>query len=318
MADILFVKTSSLGDVVHHMPAVTEARRYRPDARLTWVVEEPFAPLVALHPAVGNVIPVASRRWRNALYRSATWKEMAQFYQTIRARSYDRIIDTQGLFRSALIAGIARGQRHGYDSSSVKERAACLFYDVRYGVDRGRHAIARNRELTGLALGYSPEGAADFGLDRASLAGSTHQQYAILLHATAQADKQWDEHGWSVLARALVARGLVPVLLWGTDIERERSHRIAMRVPQARVADRQPLNEVARLIAGASLVVGVDTGLLHLAAALSVPLVAIFRASEPGLTGPMGNGSITVIGRNGLSPDIDDVVAAAESALETT
>src|SRR3954447_11548128 len=97
MADFLFIKTSSLGDVIHHMPALTEARRHRPDARFSWVVEEQYAPLVRLHPAVAEVIPVASRRWRGALASPATWREIAAFSRVLRARRYDEVIDTQGL-----------------------------------------------------------------------------------------------------------------------------------------------------------------------------------------------------------------------------
>src|SRR5690349_1400873 len=170
MADILFIKTSSLGDVIHHMPALVEARRRLPDARLAWVVEEAFAPLVRLHPAVDEVIPVASRRWRHAVLSTATWREVRAFRRMVRSRAYDVVVDTQGLLRTAVIAQFARGRRHGYDSASIREPLAARFYDVRHRVSRDLHAIDRNRTLTGLALGYSPVGADAFGLDRAALA----------------------------------------------------------------------------------------------------------------------------------------------------
>ena len=115
MPDVLFIKTSSLGDVIHHMPALMEARRQRPAARFCWVVEEAFAPLVQIHPAVSQVIPVASRHWRGTPLAPATWREIAGFGRAVRARRYDDIIDTQGLVRSALIARLPRGRRHGYD-----------------------------------------------------------------------------------------------------------------------------------------------------------------------------------------------------------
>ena len=115
MPEVLFIKTSSLGDVIHHMPALTEARRQRPAARFCWVVEEAFAPLVQIHPAVSQVIPVASRRWRRAPLAPSTVREIASFGRAVRARCYDDIIDTQGLVRSALIARLPRGRRHGYD-----------------------------------------------------------------------------------------------------------------------------------------------------------------------------------------------------------
>jgi lipopolysaccharide heptosyltransferase I len=311
MPDVLFIKTSSLGDVIHHMPALTEAKRHRPEVRFAWVVEEQYAPLVALHPLVGDVIPVASRRWRRALYTSATSKDIADFIKRIRASRYDEIIDTQGLFRSALLARLARGRRHGYDAGSIREPAAAWFYDVRHGVDKQLHAIARNRALTALALGYRPQGAIDFGLDRASLTRAAAQPYALLLHATARPEKRWEEHSWIAVGRALAARGFDVLLSWGTEEERARGIRIAAEISQARVADRQSLDQTARLIAGASLVVGVDTGLLHLAAALAVPLVAIFTASEPGLTGPMGQGPIAIVGGYGAEPTDGEVIAAA-------
>ena len=311
MADILFIKTSSLGDVIHHMPAVTEARRARPDAPFGWMVEEAFAPLVALHPAVDEVIPVAWRRWRKSLYAPATLSEISAKLGSIRRRRYDEIIDNQGLLRTAAMARVAHGRRHGYDMASVREPLAAMFYDVRHSVSRDLHAVQRNRILTGDALGYRPEGAPDFGLDRANLA-TPGDRYAVLLHATAREEKQWPEGRWIALGNALGRDGLSFVLPWGNEAERERAERIAARIVGARVAARQPLDAVARLLAGASFVVGVDTGLLHLAAALGVPLVAIFTGSDPALTGPVGAGRIAVLGAKAAPPAPDDVARAVE------
>ena len=312
MADILFIKTSSLGDVIHHMPALVEARRRLADARFTWVVEEAFAPLVRLHPAVDAVVPVASRRWRHALLRAATWREVRAFGRLVRARAYDAVIDTQGLVRTAVIARLARGSRHGYDPASIREPLAARFYDVRHHVSRDLHAIDRNRILTGLALGYASEDAVDFGLDRAALAQAAGAPQAILLHATAQGIKQWPEERWIALGRALAARGFATQLPWGSEAERARSERIAAGVPGARVLDRRPLDELARRIAAAKVVIGVDTGLLHLAAALGVPLVGIFVGSEPGLTGPKGRGPIAIVGGKGALPEASEVLDALD------
>jgi heptosyltransferase-1 len=315
MPDVLFIKTSSLGDVIHHMPALTEARARRPDTRFAWAVEEAFAPLVRLHPAAERVIPVAARRWRGALTQSSTWQEIAAFRRAMRERRFDQVIDTQGLFKSALIGRAAKGRHHGYDPNSIKEPLACALYRVRHTVEWNQHAIARNRALTGLVLGYTPEGPPDFGLDRNSLAEPSGAPYGVLLHATARADKEWPEANWRMLAAAL-GTGVDLVVPFGTEAERERSTRIAAATPRARVPDRAPLDGVARLIAGASFVVGVDTGLLHLAAALGVPLVAIFSASEPGLTGPMGSGPIHVLGGKGAPPSVGEVAETAARLRE--
>lgn len=311
MADILFIKTSSLGDVIHHMPALTEARRHRPQDRFTWLVEEAFAPLVRLHPAVDAVIPVAWRRWRKSLYAPGTLSEIVSSLRDIRGHRYDEIVDSQGLLRSGIIARLARGRRHGYDRSSIRERMASPFYDVRYRVSRDLHAVDRNRALSGLALGYPPQGAPDFGLDRARFAAEG-PRYAVLLHATARPEKEWPEADWIALGHALSREGLELVLPWGTPNERVRSERVASALPRARVPDRAPLDAVARLIAGAELVIGVDTGLLHLAAALGVPLVAIFAGSKPVLTGPVGQGLIAILGADGAPPSVEEVKRAAE------
>ena len=309
MSDILFIKTSSLGDVIHQMPALTEARQRMPQARFSWVVEEAFAPLVRLHPAVFDVIPVATRRWRQALVSPVNWRDMARFTSVLRARRYDQIIDTQGLFRSAMLARVARGRRHGYDSGSVRERAAAALYDVGHRVPRDLHAIERNRLLTGLALGYQPEGGLDFGLSRERLAAPS-DGYGVLLHATARAEKEWPEGRWIALGQALGSHTSSLVLPWGSETERMRSVRIAAALGSARVPERQSLDRVATLIAGASFVLGVDTGLLHLAAALGVPAVGIFLGSEPGLTGPMGAGPIAVVGGKGQAPSVTEVLEA--------
>ncbi len=312
MASILFIKTSSLGDVIHHMPALTEARKQRPKARFAWLVEEAFAPLVRLHPAVDEVIPVAWRRWRGSLYAPATIAEIAGNLRAIASRRYDDIVDSQGLLRSAIIARFAHGRRHGYDFRSIREPLAAAFYDIRHRVSRERHAVERNRMLMGLALGYEPQGVPEFGLDRARLTNDG-PRYGVLLHATARPEKEWPEANWIALGNALGRNGIDLVLPWGTPAERARSERIASALPRTRVPERQPLDAVARLIAGAQFVVGVDTGLLHLAAALGVPLVAIFSGSVPTLTGPVGNGPIAMLGAQGAPPSVEVVKEAVEA-----
>ena len=312
MSDILFIKTSSLGDVIHHMPAVSDARRHRPDARIGWVVEEAFAPLVRLHRAVDDIIPVASRRWRRAAMRPATWGEIVSFLRAMRSQTHGTVIDAQGLVRSAIIARFARGRRHGYDRASVREWPARYFYDANYRVDRSLHAITRNRMLTAQSLGYAPDAPLDFGLDRAALMGGTRPREAILLHATARPEKEWPVARWIALAQALAARGTTVVLPWGTAAERQRSVEIAAAVPGASVPDLRPLDDVARMIARAAFVVGVDTGLLHLAAALGVPLVAIFLGTAPEQHGPLGAGRIEIVGGLGQVPSGDDVRAEIE------
>jgi heptosyltransferase I len=312
MDSILFIKTSSLGDVVHHMPAVTDARQRLPDAQIAWVVEEAFAPLVGLHPAVDTVIPVATRRWRRQFLKRETWKEIAAFRRLLRPSAYDKVIDVQGLVRSAIIARAARGERHGYDATSIKEAFASRFYDVKHKVSRAKHAVDRNRTLTGLSLDYTPGQTIDYGLIAPTSAAN---RYAVLLHGTSRVSKEWPEACWIALGRWLHGKSFECVLPWGDGVEKLRAERLAAAIPEGRVLDRQPLDATAKVIAGASLVVGVDTGLLHLAAAYQVPLAGIYVASDPGLTGPVGAGRIIVVAGVEKAPTAPEVISAVERLL---
>ncbi len=298
------------------MPTITDARRQLPAARFVWLVEEAFAPLAHLHPAVDEVIPIAARRWRNALFARSTWHEITELVRLLRARSFDVIIDTQGLVRTATIARLARGQRHGYDWHSVREPPAALAYDRRHSVARSLHAIERNRALGGLALGYQPSGPVDYGLALSEPVRPINRPaYAVFLHATARAEKQWSQAQWRDLGREIATRNYDIVVPWGTPAERERSEQIAAGLPNACVPDRRPPDEMARLIAGAAVVVGVDTGLVHLAAALERPLVAIFLTTTPELTGPQGRGPIAIVGGKDKQVETADVLRAIDEVI---
>lgn len=316
MTGILFIKTSSLGDVIHHMPAVTDARRHFPDAKISWMVEEAYVPLARLHPGVDEVIPVAVRRWRKEILKLATFSkargEIGALRAKLRQQGFDRIIDTQGLVKTVLLSTWARGERHGYDAKSIREPLASRFYHVKHTVSRELHAVDRNRALTAAALGYPVEGGPDYGIDRRRIAPVSDAPYALLFHATAQERKEWPEARWIEVGRALEAKGITPLLPWGNERERARSERIRSALSNARVPEKQPLGQVAGLIAGATLVAGVDTGLLHLAAALEVPLVAIFIATKPGLSGPVSSGPMITLGTAGEMPAAAEVIAAFE------
>jgi heptosyltransferase-1 len=310
MKTFVFVKTSSLGDVVHQMPAMTDARRHESDARIVWIVEEMFAPLARLHPAVDEVIPVATRRWRSQLLRPAIWRQISNFRAGLKKLAAEKVIDTQGLIRSALIARSVAGIHHGYDASSIREPIASVFYDVKHSVSRNQHAVTRNRALTAASLGYVPNLEISYGLVRPS--SDVAAPYAVLLHGTSKATKEWRESDWIGLGKWIRAQGLDVLLPWGNERERLRSQRLASGIPGAHILERQPLDVTAKVIANASFVVGVDTGLLHLAAAYSVPLIAIFLATDPGLTGPIGSGPIAVLGGKGAYPAFSEVIREAE------
>ncbi|WP_438278462.1 lipopolysaccharide heptosyltransferase I [Nitrobacter sp.] len=314
MTDILIIKTSSLGDVVHQMPAIVDASRACPELRITWLVEETFAPLVRLHPLVADVMTVATRRWRSQLATGATWREIGRFRTLLRGQAFDKVIDTQGLIRSAIMTRLARGQRHGYDGRSIREPFAARFYDVRHTVSRDLHAVTRNRMLTGLSLGYRPPDNIDYGLIRPSQ--TNDQRYAVLLHGTSRFAKEWRAEDWIETGRWLSAKGLQIVLPWGSEAERLLSERLSRDIAGSRVLPRQSLDLTAQVIGNAALVVGVDTGLMHLAAAYRVPLVGIYASTDPGLTGPVGSGRMAALGGRNGPPAARQVMEAAERLLD--
>ncbi|MCK2088257.1 lipopolysaccharide heptosyltransferase I [Thauera aromatica] len=298
---VLIVKTSSLGDVIHTLPALTDAARALPGIRFDWVVEEAFAEIPRWRPAVDRVIPVAVRRWRKHPLRAWRSGEWRAFTAAIGARRYDAVIDAQGLLKSAWLARHARGPVHGLDRHSAREPLASLFYRHRHAVAWGRHAVLRVRELLAAALGYAlpdgPGAAADpYGLDRARvLAGAAQAAdpgapYLVFLHGTTWATKHWPELYWRRLAERACAAGWQVRLPWGNDTERARAERLAEGLAGARVLPRLTLAGVAAELAGAHACIAVDTGLGHLAAALAVPTVSVYGPTNPGFTGAWGAG----------------------------
>jgi heptosyltransferase-1 len=313
MPSILFVKTSSLGDVIHHMPAIADVRRHIPAARISWMVEEAYVPLVGLHGGVDEIIPVATRRWRCHLAETRTWREIRGFCARMRGQRFDAIIDSQGLLRTALMARLASGPHHGFDRSSIREPLASRFYDVRHSIGRDVHVIERNRLLTARALGYVHAGEPEYGLQCSR--SVAQRPYAIFFHSTARLDKHWIVERWIALGQALTDRGLDIVLPWGTEEERGRSEAIARDIPSAQIPERLPVVDLCPMIANAALVVGVDTGLMHLAAALQTPLIGIFTGTSAVQARPRGAGPIRVFGGRGEQPEAEEVIDAARQLL---
>lgn len=289
---ILVIKTSSLGDVIHTLPALTDAARALPGVRFDWVVEENFAEIPAWHPAVQRVIPVALRRWRRSLlqtWRSGEWRSMKR---SLRSARYDLAIDAQGLLKSAVLTRYTAAPVHGLDRSSIREPLASRFYDKTHAVAKGQHAVERVRALFAQALGYAlPDTPCDYGLDHACVLGTqppAAAPYLVFLHGTTWATKHWPELYWRQLAERASAAGWQVRLPWGSESEHLRAQRIADGLPQVSVLPRLKLAEVAGQLAGASACVAVDTGLGHLAAAFDVPTVSVFGPTSPSLTGAWG------------------------------
>jgi heptosyltransferase-1 len=288
---VLVVKTSSLGDVVHALPAVTDAAAaLGPDVVFDWVVEEAFAPIPARHPAVTEVVPLAWRRWRRNLPGSR--RALAEFRRRLRSQRYDVVLDAQGLIKSAVVTALARGHRKaGFSRRSAREGVAALAYHQGIDVPRDRHAVDRLRALFAAALGYRlPDGPPRFGI-ASPVAGEPAEapprRRCLLLHGTTWQSKLWPLAFWQETARRAAAAGFAVELPWGNDAERARAEAIAARAP-ARLLERGSLEALVARLAGADLVVGVDSGLAHLAGALEVPAVVLYGSTSSSLTGCRG------------------------------
>lgn len=286
---VLIIKTSSLGDVIHTLPAVTDAAHALPGIRFDWVVEEGFAEIPSWHPAVDQVIPVAIRRWRKNLWQTIKSGEWKAFKQRLRAQKYDLVIDAQGLVKSAWLTRYVKAPVAGLDRYSAREGWASRFYDRRLSVAVGQHAVERVRQLFALALAYDlPEGIGRYGLDLDRLQLPPAAPYVVFLHGTTWATKHWPEAYWRELAERLGRRNLQVRLPWGNPAEKARAERIAQGLKNCEVLPKLKLAGVARVLAAAKACVAVDTGLGHLAAALDVPTISLFGPTNPGLTGAYG------------------------------
>ena len=317
MTRVLLIKTSSLGDVIHCLPAVTDMVRNVPGLWLDWMIEEQWAEVVRMHPGVHRELPVQLRSWRRHPLRPGTWSEFGAFRRQLGYGRYDHIIDAQGLIRSALLARLAPGVHSGYDRESVREPPASYFYDRKYPVSVTLHAAERIRRLAAQALDYPLPPELDYGLqvqvDRPGW--PTANRYLVFLHATARRDKSWGMVRWKALALKAAKAGFVVVAPWGTDKERQRSKELVEAAPGGITPPRLGYRELASLLAGAAAVVGVDTGLTHLASAVGAPTVALYTASWSELNGVIGPAFISNLGGPGTPPSIDDVWAQTQRAI---
>lgn len=284
---ILIVKTSSLGDVIHTLPAVSDAVSAIPEIEFDWVVEEDFAEIPVWHKAVKQVVPVVLRRWRKEKSWAAI-KEIAAFLKQLRAQKYDYVIDAQGLIKSALITVLAHGNKCGLDFNSAREVAASFFYGKKIAVAKGQHAINRVRELFANVLGYEAKGLVNYGIKSFFTLPATHEKYLVFVHGSSHPDKCWVDYKWIELAQLVGAKGFAVKLPWGNEAELKRAQAIAAVCNNAQVLPKSSLYDLALIFLGSSGVVAVDTGLGHLAVALEIPTVSLYQTTNPALIGTVG------------------------------
>lgn len=324
--NILLVRVSSLGDVVHNMPMVADILRHCPHATIDWVVEEAYTSLVRLNAGVRHVIPFALRRWRKSVGSKETRAEMRDFYRTLRGDAYDVVFDTQGLFKSGLIMQMARlkpgGKRVGLANAtegSGYEAISRIFHTMSVPVGARTHAVARGRQVAAAALGYSLDHAPDFGMSAADVSSAAawlpDRPYAAFFHGTAGASKRWKDEHWIALGQRLAERGLPVLLAWGNEHEQQTARKLAAQIPGATVLPKLPMMEAVVFAQQAALAVGVDTGLTHIAAACNRPTIELYCDSPRWKTEGNWSHNIINLGDRGMPPTVAEVEQAVDTLL---
>jgi len=312
---VLIVRTSSLGDLIHMLPAITDIARNVPGVTIDWVVEQAFAEIPAWHPAVNDVIEVAHRRWRRAWWTQEVRAQRKAVLERISQVPYDLVLDMQALLKSVSLVRAASGVHHGLDWKSAREPLCSLFYDVRHRVPFWQPAVKRQRDLAAAVFGYAIEGAPDFGLAQRFVRQVSGPDYAVIMPSASRDDKLWPVANWLGVFDALRARGQKLVLLAGSDREAIRARELIEGRCDAMVQPRSSLTELAQLLAGSRVMVGLDSGLTHLAAAVGTDTIGLYKASTPVRTPVTGSGKTFSLGDRDREPGLDMVLDAVEQVF---
>ena len=289
---VLFIKLTSMGDLMHALPALTDASQAIPGIEFDWVVDEAFAEVPSWHPAVKNVIPSAHRRWKKNLQQSLFGGQLSDFYRQLNACDYDVVLDAQNNLKSAVITWLRRGDSHGLDKNSVRERPAHWAYKHHHGTDKSQHAIARQRHLMAQALGYTvPDTAPDYGIDPSRLclpAMELPEKFLVFVHNASWTTKLWPETHWHQLIQLAQQQGYQVLLPCGNDEELQRAQRLATGHDNAIALPKLSLSEIGALLNRATGAVCCDTGLCHLAGIVGVPSISFYGPTSQHLIGATG------------------------------
>lgn len=291
---VLLIKTSSMGDLIHTLPALTDAGNAIPGIQFDWVVEDSFAEIPEWHPLVKRVIPVSLRRWRKRWLSAETYQALRALRTTFQEEKYDLVLDAQGLIKSGLLALLAKGPRAGLDFHSARESFSSFAYQQKHTVNFKQHAVVRMRSLFSQALHYPlPNTPPAFGVDRKRFTPAAETNpYLVFLHGTTWASKQYPESYWQALARMAAEQGYRVKISGGNDDELARAARIGANNAAVDLLPRLTIRQMADLLAGARAAVAVDTGFGHLSAAMDVPTVSIYGSTNADYTGALGPSSV--------------------------
>lgn len=296
------------------LPAITDIHAAYPDAQIDWVAEESFAQIPTWHPAVNAVIPVAHRRWRKQWWSAQSKKERAAFKERLTQTHYDIVLDMQALLKTVWITRLARGVKHGLDWKSAREPLCSMFYDVKHRVEFWQPAITRQRLLAALTFHYDITEAPNYGLQGITDA-VVQEPIAMIMPSASRDDKLWPESSWHQVFDFLQEKNLGLRLLAGNENEAQRAQALIAGRENAVVLPRMGLTEVAHELAKAQIMIGLDSGLTHLSAALERPTIGIYKASTPVRTPLVSTAYTASLGDRGQEPSAEVVLSAIQQAF---
>lgn len=284
---IVLIKLSSMGDIIHALPVVADIKRAEPKAHITWIVDAAFAELLSWHPDIDTVIALPLRALIKQKTQIIAWRRLWVAMQKIRKLKATISVDLQGLVKSAVVTWLAGGMRHGQDRASARESLAALAYHQAHAIPKQQHAVVRNRQLAKQALGLPTDLSLDYGLQKKH--SPSTPPFVLFFHGTTWPNKHWPLSHWQRLAKEAIRSGYTVVMPWSNDEEKKRAEAIVSVDPKAITClPKGSLTDLKNTLAKASGSISLDTGLGHLAAALSVPNVAIFGPTSPERARPFG------------------------------
>ncbi|MES2673400.1 MAG: lipopolysaccharide heptosyltransferase I [Pseudomonadota bacterium] len=286
---ILLIKMSSMGDIFHTFPAITDLKHHLPNIEIDWIVEDSFKEIAAWHPAVHRVIPIHLRHWMKARNR-ATWQEFKTWRNALQEQQYDLVVDAQGLLKSALVAKLTNTNViHGFDKKSARESIASYFYQKKYCVTKNQHAVERTRQLLSNIFNYTPSSTLNFGINQNFSHVQKNARKLIFIIGTSWITKLWSTQHWQRLTALAITQGYEVEIMWGSAREQEIADEIIAINPQAtRPQQRLSITTIAEKLVEAAGLVGLDTGFSHLAGALETPTIALYGATSPVKVGLIG------------------------------
>lgn len=315
---ILLVRTSSMGDIIHTFPAAVDFKKVFPDAQLHWLVEESLTEVCSLCPAIDALRITAFHRWRKTPFSQEVHAEVRRLKNQLRSENYDAVVDTQGILRSAWAATWTGVPVCGYSWKTAREPLASFLYKKTFSMPETLGAVRRYRRMLATSLGYTiDETHSKFGICPPPLPDvQLPKEYAaFFVNTSLNRPKHWQEDRWQAVVANLASQGLDSVLFWGNKVEKDRVERIASVTSKAHVLPRMSIPQVAAVVARAKIGIGLDTGLMHLAAALAIPCVAIWVNTDPKKVALVGEADCATLGDVGADVSVDEVLSAVKNRI---